>query len=52
MKKLPIILRYIDVFGTRFTFFNNKKPRLYTVLGGILSIISIIVCLLSFIFLA
>ena len=50
MKKLPIILRYIDVFGTRFTFFNNKKPRLYTVIGGILSIISIIVCLLSFIF--
>ncbi len=50
MKKLPIILKYIDVFGTRFTFFNNKKPRLYTVIGGILSIISIIVCLLSFIF--
>ena len=50
MKKLPIILRYIDVFGTRFTFFNNKMPRLYTVIGGILSIISIIVCLLSFIF--
>ena len=49
MKKLPTILKYIDVFGTRFTFFNNKTPRLYTVIGGILSMISIFVCLLSFI---
>ena len=49
MKKLPTVLKYIDVFGTRFTFFNNKTPRLYTVIGGILSIISIFVCLLSFI---
>ena len=47
MKKLPIVLKYIDVFGTRFTFFNNKNPRLYTVIGGILSIISIFISLLS-----
>ena len=50
MKKMVIVLRYIDVFGTRFTFFNHTKPRLYTVIGGILSIISIFVSLLSFFF--
>ena len=49
MKKFTTVLKYLDVFGTRFTFFNNKTARLYTVLGGILSIISIFVCLLSFI---
>ena len=50
MENLSIILKYMDLFGTKFTFYTNKNPRLYTVTGGILSIISIFVCILSFFF--
>ena len=50
MKLLSSLLKYIDVFGTKFTFYTNKKPRLYTMTGGILSSISILVCVLTFIF--
>ena len=49
-KNLPIILKYMDLFGTKFTFYNDKKPCLYSVTGGILSVISILSCILSFIF--
>ena len=49
MKDSVTFLRYIDLFGTKFTFYNEKMPKLFTVAGGILSIISIFVCLLIFI---
>ena len=35
------ILKYLDVFGTRCTFYSDKMPKLYTVTGGIFSILSI-----------
>ena len=44
------IIQYLDFFGTKYSFYSNGKPKLYTILGGILSIISIIVCLLVFFF--
>ena len=50
MSKCPIVLKYFDVFGTKFTFYTNNKPRLYTMTGGILSTLSIFLSLLSFIF--
>ena len=50
MTLLSSLLKYIDVFGTKFTFYTNKKPRLYTMTGGVLSSISILVCILTFIF--
>ena len=50
MKKLSIILKYLDVFGTKFTFYSNQKPRLYTKAGGVLSTVSILGCILTFIF--
>ena len=37
------VLKYIDFFGTRCSFYNEKMPKLYTVTGGIFSIISILV---------
>jgi len=46
MKSLSYFLTYIDIYGTKYTFFSNKRPKLYTVTGGILSIISIFFCIL------
>ena len=44
------IIKYCDFFGTKYHFYTDGKPKLYTVLGGILSVISIIICLLVFYF--
>ena len=44
------IVKYFDFFGTKYNFYTDGKPKLYTMLGGILSIISIIICLLVFYF--
>ena len=49
MEDSATFLRYIDLFGTKCTFYNEKMPKLYTATGGILSIISIFVCILIFI---
>jgi len=46
MKRVFQILKYFDIYGTKYTFYSNKKPKLYTVTGGILSIISIFFCIL------
>ena len=43
-------LSYCDVFGTTYSFYTERKPKLYTELGGILSLFSIIVCFIVFIF--
>ena len=48
MKNTEIILEYLDLFGTKLTFYTDKKPKLYTINGGILSIISIILCIMCF----
>ena len=43
------ILEYIDLFGTKIGFYAEGKPKFYTPLGGILSILSIIISVISFI---
>ena len=43
------ILRYMDLFGSRFSFYSEKAPKLYTVTGGMLSIISLLICIIFFI---
>ena len=43
------IIKYLDLFGTRCTFYSDRMPKLYTVTGGIFSIISILVCILIFV---
>ena len=40
------ILKYIDCFGTTFSFYSEKNRKLYTKFGGILTIFSIILGLL------
>ena len=47
---LKEIIKYCDFFGTKYNFYTDGKPKFYTILGGILSIISIIICLLVFFF--
>ena len=42
-------LRYLDLFGTKCCFYSDQRLKLYTPLGGIISIISICAGILIFI---
>ena len=42
------LIKYMDLFGTRCTFYSEKMPKLYTITGGIFTILSIFVNLLIF----
>ena len=44
------ILRYLDLFGTKCSFYTEQKLKLYTPLGGILSIISFVTGIFIFIY--
>ena len=44
------ILKYLDSFGTRFSFYTERNRKFYTMLGGILTLFSIIFSLVIFIF--
>ena len=44
------ILRYLDIFGTKCTFYTEQKLKLYTPLGGILTITSFIASIFIFIY--
>ena len=45
------ILKYLDIFGTTFTFYIEKHRKFYTNFGGVLSLLSIIIGLSVFILL-
>lgn len=44
------ILRYLDLYGTKCSFYTEQKLKLYTPFGGILSIISIVAGIVIFIY--
>ena len=44
------ILKYFDCFGTTFNFYTERSPKLYTIFGGILTILSIFFGLIIFIY--
>ena len=44
------ILRYLDLYGTKCSFYTEQKLKLYTPLGGILSIISFAAGIIIFIY--
>ena len=44
------LIKYLDCFGTTFTFYTEKSRKFYTTLGGILTVLSIIFGLLIFIY--
>ena len=43
------ILKYLDIFGTTFTFYFEKHRKYYTALGGVLSALSIFIGLIVFV---
>ena len=47
---LSEVLKYLDFFGTNFNFYTEKNRKFYTAFGGILTLLSIIVGILVFIF--
>ena len=46
---LSTVIKYSDLFGNRITFYNEKMPKLYTITGGVFSIVTILVCIMIFI---
>ena len=44
------ILKYFDIFGKKCSFYVEQTPKLYSVMGGILSITNICVCSMIFIY--
>ena len=44
------ILKYIDFFGATFSFYSERNRKFYTNLGGILSLLSVFIGLIVFIF--
>lgn len=48
MKKFKNVIIYIDTFGTKYHFFIDKKPKYYTILGGLLSLATFILCVVIF----
>ena len=49
LKKSKEFLKYLDMFGTNPGFYYEKKPKFYTLLGGILSIFTIFISISVFI---
>lgn len=49
MKQINQIIKYLDMFGIRGSFYIEKSPKLYSFTGGILSIITIFICIIFFI---
>ena len=45
---LSRVLKYVDFFGTNFNFYTEKNRKLYTPLGGILTLFSIIFGIIIF----
>jgi hypothetical protein len=44
------ILKYVDCFGTTFSFYTERSRKFYTRLGGILTLLSVIIGLIIFIY--
>ena len=35
LRSIYDFIKYCDIFGTKFSFYTDEKPKLYSVLGGI-----------------
>ena len=44
------ILKYVDCFGTSFSFYTERSRKFYTRLGGILTLLSVFIGLILFIY--
>ena len=52
MVDIKQIITYLDMFGTKNSFYTNQKPKLYTFLGGILTLLSLCFCIIIFLYLS
>ena len=50
MENFQNFLKYMDTFGMKFHFYVDKKKKYYSILGGVLSLLAIIISLGIFIF--
>ena len=50
MVDIKQIITYLDMFGTKNTFYTDQKPKLYTLMGGIFTLLSFIFCIAVFLF--
>ena len=41
-------IKYMDTFRAKFSFYIEKKRKYYTFFGGCFSILSLIICLVTF----
>ena len=48
MVAIKQIITYLDMFGTKNTFYTDQKPKLYTLMGGILTLFSFVLCFVIF----
>ena len=44
------VLKFIDLYGTDFNFYSDKRRKYYTPLGGVLTLISLTIGLLIFLY--
>ena len=49
--KIKNLIKLCDFYGTEFHWYFNYKPKYYTCIGGILSIMTILSCIVAFIIL-
>ena len=47
--KIPRLLKYLDCFGTTFSFYNEGSRKLYTPLGGVLTILAFFFSMVIFV---
>ena len=52
MSKTKEIIKYFDLFGLSFSLYINKSREFYTCLGALQSIISLIICVIIFVYLS
>ena len=48
MVDIKQIITYLDMFGTKNSFYTNQKPKLYTLMGGVLTLLSFFICIVIF----
>ena len=49
MENSSALIKYMDLFGTRCSFYSDRMPKLFTITGGIFTICSLFLCSLVFV---
>ena len=48
MVNIKQVITYFDIFSIKNSFYTYQKPKLYTIMGGILTILSFFLCVFIF----